>query len=160
MINSLKFENLCMKNYENKKLICNKEYKQKIELRITKILYINQKLLKIFINNDYCYTINTQNLETKKSIEESTIIKLENNSSKSSHNYYISENHMNSFIINKRDKLILKGGFWDNRIEDNSISSSSKVESVFKIYYVSNIGPICIMTFSEEENIIICGTKL
>ena len=82
VINSLKYENLCMKNYENKKLTCNKEYKQKIEPRITKILYINQKLLKIFINNDYCYTINTQNLETKKSIEESTIIKLENNSSK------------------------------------------------------------------------------
>ena len=67
---------------------------------------------------------------------------------------------MNSFIINKRDNFILKGGFWDNRIEYNSIPSSSKVESVFKIYYVSNTGPICIMTFSEEENIIICGTKL
>ena len=160
VINSLKYENLCMKNYENKKLTCNKEYKQKIEPRITKILYINQKLLKIFINNDYCYTINTQNLETKKSIEESTIIKLENNSSKFSPNYYISENNMNSFIINKRDNFILKGGFWDNRIEYNSIPSSSKVESIFKIYYVSNTGPICIMTFSEEENIIICGTKL
>ena len=66
---------------------------------------------------------------------------------------------MNSFIINKRDNFILKGGFWDNRIEYNSIPSSSKVESVYKIYYVSNAGPICIMTFSEEENIIICGTK-
>ena len=86
-----------MKNYENKKLTCNKEYKQKIEPRITKISDINQKLLKIFISNDYCYTINIQNLETIKSIEESTIIKLENNSSKFSPNY----------IINKRNKFNL-----------------------------------------------------
>ena len=65
----------------------------------------------------------------------------------------------NSFIINKKEKYILKSGFWDNRIEYNSIPSSSKEESISKTFYPSKGGPICTMSFSEEENILICGTK-
>ena len=159
IIDSQKYENFCSKNYENSKLTYNKDYKQIIDPKITKILYINQKLLKIFINNDYYYNINIQNFETKGTIEESHLIKLENNSSKYAPSYKIS-NNSKSFIINKKDNYILKSGFWDNRIEYNTIPSSTKEESNMKIFYPTNRGPITIMEYLEEENILVCGTKL
>ena len=159
IIESQKYENLNSKNYENKKLSSNKDYKQIIEPKITKIIYLNQKLLRIFINNDYYYNINIQNYEIKVAIEESNIFKLENNSNKFASNFQIA-NNPNSFIINKKDNYILKAGFWDNRIEYNSIPLSSKEEPIIKTFYTSKGGPITIMSYSEEENILICGTKL
>ena len=158
VIESQRYENYCSKNYENKKLSYSKEYKQIIEPKITKIICVNQKLLQIFINNDYYYNINLQNYETKGTIEESNLYKLENNSSKFAPNFQISDNN-NSFIINSKEKYILKSGFWDNRIEFNSIPSSSKEESISKIFYPLYGGPIVTMAFSEEENILVCGTK-
>jgi hypothetical protein len=88
IIKSHKDENLNSKNYENKKLSSNKDYKQIIEPKITKIIYLNQKLLRIFINNDYYYNINIQNYEIKVAIEESNIFKLENNSNKFASNWF------------------------------------------------------------------------
>ena len=158
VIESQRYENYCSKNYENKKLSYSKEYKQIIEPKITKIICVNQKLLQIFINNDYYYNINLQNYEIKGTIEESNLYKLENNSSKFAPNFQISDNN-NSFIINSKEKYILKSGFWDNRIEFNSIPSSSKEESISKIFYPLYGGPIVTMAFSEEENILVCGTK-
>ena len=157
IIESVRYENYCSKNYENKKLSYNKEYKQIIEPKITRIICLSHKLLQIFINNDYYYNINIQNFETKGTIEESNLYKLENNSSKFAPSFKISDN--NSFIINIKEKYILKSGFWDNRIEYNSIPSSSKEESIFKTFYPLYGGPIVIMTFSEEENMVVCGTK-
>ena len=158
-IKSQRYENYCVKNYENRKLTSCKDYKQAIEPMITKIICLNQKLLQIFINNEYCYTINLQNFETKGTIEESNLYKLDNYSSKFAPNYQIT-NNMNSFVINKTEKYILKAGFWDNRIEYNTIPSSSKEESINKVYYTLYGGPIVNMVISEEENILVCGTKL
>ena len=43
-------------------------------------------------------------------------------------------NNSKSFIINKKDNYILKSGFWDNRIEYNTIPLSAKEESNMKIF--------------------------
>ena len=158
IIESQRYENYCSKNYENKKVTYCKDYKQIIEPKITKIICLSHKLLQVFINNDYYYTINIQYYETKGTIEESNLFKLENISSKYAPSYQMS-GIMNNFIVNKKEKYILKSGFWDSRIEYNSIPSSSKEESVNKVFYTLYGGPITIMSFSEEENILICGTK-
>ena len=157
-IESQKIENYSVKNYENKKLSYNKEYKQIIEPRISKIVCINYKLLEVFINNNYYYTINLQNYDTKGTIEESNLFKIENNSSKFAPNLHVIDN-LNTFVISKKGNYIFKAGFWDNRIEYNSISLSSKNEPVCKAFYPLYSGPIVKMVLSEEENILVCGTK-
>ena len=160
VILSQKYESFSSKNYDNKKLTSNQDYNQIIEPKITRIIYLNQKNIRLFINNDYYYNINLANYETKGTIEESNIFKLENNSTKFAANYQIS-NNSNIFIVNKKDNYVLKSGFWDNRIEYNTIPSSTKEEPIFKTFYTpKNLGPITLMNYSEEENIIICGTKL
>ena len=154
-----KYNFFSTKNYDNNKNSYNKEIHQVIEPLITKIICVNPKLLKIFLNNNYYYTINLQNHETKGIIEESNIFKIENNSSKFSPNYQIINNKLH-FISYQNDKYILKSGFWDNRIEINSIPSAPKEEPITTNYYLQYGGPISSMQISEDEKYLLCGTKL
>ena len=68
VLESQKFNNFSSKYYENHKNTYNKEFLQTIEPTITKIICANPKLLKIFLNNNYYYTINLQNHENKGTI--------------------------------------------------------------------------------------------
>jgi WD40 repeat protein len=159
ILETQKYNFFSTKNYENTKNTYNKEIHQIIEPIITKIICVNPRLLKIFINNNYFYTINLQNHETKGIVEESNISKIENNSSKYAPNYQIINNKLN-FISYQNDKFILKSGFWDNRIEINSIPSAPKEEPMATNYYLQYGGPISSMQMSEDEKYLLCGTKL
>jgi WD40 repeat protein len=63
------------------------------------------------------------------------------------------------FIIFGHNKYIIKGGFWDGRIEINVINSDSKEEkdNVFYSIYVEE-GPVIVMEISKDENLLLCGT--
>ena len=159
ILETQKYNFFSTKNYENQKNTYNKEMHQVIEPIITKIICVNPRLLKIFLNNNYYYTINLQNHETKGIIEESNIFKIENNSSKYAPNYQIINNKLH-FINYQNDKFILKAGFWDSRIEINSIPSAPKEEPIISNYYLQYGGPISSMQLSENEKYLLCGTKL
>ena len=159
VLESQKYNNFSSKYYENHKNTYNKEFHQTIEPEITKIICVNPKLLKIFLNNNYYYTINLQNHENKGTIEESNIFKIENNSSKFAPSYQISKNKLN-LIIYQDEKYIIKSGFWDNRIEINSIPSAPKEEPIISNFYLLHSGPISSMQMSEDEHFLLCGTKL
>ena len=158
VLESQKYNYFSSKNYDNLKNTFNKEFHQVIEPIITKIICINPKLLKIFINNNFYYTINLQNHETKGIIEESNISNLENYSSKYAPNYQITKNKLN-FIIYNNNKYIIKAGFWDSRIEINSIPSVPKEEPISNNIYLLYGGPISAMQMSEDEKYLLCGTK-
>ena len=159
VLESQKYNYFSTKYYENPKNTYNKEFHQVIEPIITKIICVNPKLLKIFINNNYFYTINLQNHENKGTIEESNISKLDNNSSNFAPSYQMSKNKLN-FIIYQNYKYILKSGFWDNRIEINSIPSAPKEEPINTNCYLLYGGPISVMKMSDDEKYLLCGTKL
>ena len=147
------------KYYENYKNSYCKEYKQVVEPKITKIICINPKLLKIFINNSYFYTINLQNHENKGIIEESNLFKIENISSKYAPNYQISKDNLCCKIYNN-GKYIVKAGFWDGRIEINTIPSAPKEECIYNNIYLIYGGPVVTMEMTQDEEYLLCGTKL
>jgi WD40 repeat protein len=54
---------------------------------------------------------------------------------------------------------MIKGGFWDGRLEINSIINGPKEEPYSTCIFPS-CGPIIIMAMPKNEQILICGTKL
>ena len=158
-IESQRYNLFSTKYYENNKNSYNKNIHQIVEPAITKIICKNTKILKIFLNYNYYYTINLQNYENKGIIEESNISKIENYSSKYASTYQINENKL-PFIIYNNDKYILKAGFWDNRLEINSIPTAPKEEPIINNIYLLYGGPISTMQMSDDEKFLLCGTKL
>jgi WD40 repeat protein len=158
-IESQRYNLFSTKYYENNKNSYNKNIHQIVEPAITKLICKNTKILKIFLNYNYYYTINLQNYENKGIIEESNISKIENYSSKYASTYQIIENKL-PFIIYNNDKYILKAGFWDNRLEINSIPTAPKEEPIINNIYLLYGGPISTMQMSDDEKFLLCGTKL
>ena len=159
IIESQKYNFFSTKNYENQKNSLNKDVSQVIEPIITKIICINPKLLKVFINNNYFYTINLQNHENKGMIEESNIFNIENISTKYAPNCQIINKKL-PFIIYQNGKYIIKGGFWDSRLEINSIPTGPKEEAISTSFDILYGGPISTIQMSDDEKYLLCGTKL
>ena len=158
IIETQKYKLFSDKLYENPKNTFNKEIQQVVQPIISKIIFVNQKLLKIFINDKYYYTMNFQNHDNKGIIEESNIFKIENYSSKYAPNYQITRDKI-PFLTYKNDKYIIKAGFWDNRIEINSFPTQPKEEPISNILYILHGGPVMTLQMSEDEKYLLCGTK-
>ena len=147
--------------YENDKLTYNnKDYKQLIYPNIIAIKCINPKYLKIFTNNNSWYNIKISNNDNKLHIEEGTIYKYENNSSKFAPSYTISLNTL-PIIIYHNEKYIIKGGFWDSHLEINSLSTETdkKDETISSTIFIPYYGPIVVMKMTKNEHLLFCGTK-
>ena len=83
-------------------------------------------------------------------IEESNISKIENISSKFATNCQITKNKL-PFIIYQNGKYILKAGFWDNRLEINSIPTAPKEEPISISLDILYGGPISTFQMSEVD---------
>ena len=62
-------------------------------------------------------------------------------------------------IIYNNNKLVLKGGFWDGRIELNSIEPDSKENNISSIIFPGYDKPIVCLEMSKDENLLLCGAK-
>ena len=126
--------------------------------RITKIKAINKNELRILTNCNYWFNVKLIRNENKYLIEESSLNELFNISSK-----YGCSNIMSNIpipvIILGNSKYIIKGGFWDGRIEINVINPDSKEEKD-NINYSIHVeeGPVIFMEISKDENLLLCGT--
>ena len=161
ILESQKYKLICSKCYDNGKHTHNKEYSSEyIYPIINKIVCVSHKLLKIFTNNNYWYTIKIPNLENKNNkgiIEESNLFKYENTSSKYAPSFPMSQN--SPFIVYNNQKLVLKAGFWDNRIEITYLPQTPKDDPFYQKLYIPFGGPIVTMEISKDEKYLICGTK-
>ena len=155
-INMYKYQKLIQKLNSDYKQ--NKENENLILPRITKIKAINKNELRIFINCNYWFNLKFVRNENKYIIEESSLCELFNISSKYAPSYQIS-NIQIPIIVFGHNKYIIKGGFWDGRIEINVINSDSKEEkdNYFYSIYVEE-GPVIVMEISKDENLLLCGT--
>ena len=97
--------------------------------------------------------------EKKIKIKEKKEIKnIDNMSNIYSPNYQMSSLKEIPFIISHDNKLILKGGFWDGRLELNWISSESKEKSKSLVLFPGKIyQPIVCMKMTLDEKILIIG---
>ena len=157
-----KYKSIYEDIYKNDKVTHNKDYKQKIYPSIIAIKCINPKKLLIFTNNNYWYTIKISKHDNKLHIDETNPIHYLNNSSRFAASYPISSSSI-PFIIYHNEKYVIKGGFWDNHLEINSLpAEGDKKEKEVKIssaIFDKDCGPITIMKMTQDEKILICGTS-
>ena len=105
---------------------------------------------------------NMENKENKENIfkikEKNDIKNIENISLLYSSNYQMNLLKELPIIIYHDNKIIIKGGFWDGRLELNSLLSDNKDKIKSLVLYPGNIyQPIICMKMSLDEKILICG---
>ena len=154
-IKSAKYKRICQHFYYNKNSSSNKDYKINIYPKIAKIKCINNDYIKLITNINLYYSINVNNNDEKLPNEESELCEIENQSSKFSPSYLISGIEIPIIIYND-NKYMLKGGFWDGRVEINSITTEEKYSACI---YPNDDDPVVVMEMSKNEKYLLCGTK-
>ena len=157
-IKSAKYNTINNNNYQNHKNTSNKGIGQAIFQKIAKIIWLSNNNLRIFTNANYCYNLKYSLSNEIKLEEESNPLEIENNSNRYSSSYLISS-IKTPLIIYSNNKYMIKGGFWDGRIELNTLIHGPK-EEAYNTCIFSNCGPITCMDMTKNEHLLICGTKL
>ena len=161
IIKSNNFNNIKKKIYGNDKCNKNKYTLEKNDygnIRIIKMMQIEHNNIKVFTNTNHWYNIKYSPNSKDLSPEESSLVEVINNSSKYANSYKINDSEF-PLIIYDNWKYLLKGGFWDGRIEFNSLISEQKEELLSNTIFNSYGNCITIMELSKNENFILCGTK-
>ena len=159
-LESIKFKT---KNYKNLYKKESKNFKNEIHSfeispKIIKIKWVDNETLKIFTNTNQYYDIKYTLIDKDVTNTDLDIYNFENNSSKYAPSYQITSLNNNPFVVYGNCKYIVKGGFWDGRIELNSLPTEPKEKPISKCYYTKYGKPIITMELSEDEKYLICGT--
>ena len=154
-IKSPKYKRICTHFYYNSNSSSNKDYKINIYPKISKIRWINNNFIKLITNNNLYYSLNISKIDEKLPVEESELCEIENQSCKFSPSYLISGIDI-PIIIYGNNKYMLKGGFWDGRIEINSIVQEEKFNSCV---FPNQDDPVVVLEMSKDEKYLLCGTK-
>ena len=126
--------------------------------KIIKIKYIGINEVLLINELNIVNKMKFKNTADKFIIEEKEYFQISNVSSEYSPSFIISSVNC-PIILYNNNKYMIKGGFWDGRLEINSLTMDLKDKSYLKnIIYVKE-GPIIIMEMTEDEKILICGTK-
>ena len=138
-----------------------KQYKDSDNLilpRIIKIKAINKNEIRIFTNCNFWFNIKIIKNENKYIIEESALCELNNISSKFAPSYQIS-NIQTPIVVFGNNKFIIRGGFWDGRLEINVLNPEAKEEKDNINFCIHNQEcPVITMEISKNEDLLICGT--
>ena len=158
-------EKITFKSRNYKKLYSKKDKNNKNEIqkneiypKIIKINWVDNETLKIFTNTNQFYDIKFTIIEKDVTNSDLEIHNFENNSSKYASSYQITSLNNNTFIVYGKCKYILKGGFWDGRIEFNSIPTEPKEQPISRSIFSYYRKPIVVMEMSEDEKYLMCGT--
>ena len=154
-IKSAKYKRICEHFYYNNNSSSNKDYKINIYPKIIKIKWLKNDYIKLFTNINLYYSLKLVKVDNKISSEESELCEVENLSSRFSPSYLISGIDIPMIIYND-NKYILKGGFWDGRIE---ISSATSDEKFSFCIFPNEDDPVVVMEMTKDENYLLCGTK-
>ena len=162
IMKSNNFNTIKKKLYGNDKCSKNKEYaldkNEYGNIRIIKMKQIEHNNIKVLTNTNQWYNIKYSPNSKDLSAEESNLNDIDNNSSKFANSYKINDAEF-PIIIYDNWKYLIKGGFWDGRIESNSLMVEQK-EDIFSNTIFTNLGGcITIMEISKDENFLLCGTK-
>ena len=167
-MNLAKFKSLKNKEYENHKFASDKLYKEDnlTYLKISKISFIDNDKLKIFTNKNQWCTIKLETDEITNSnnnilkIEESNFNNYSNNSTKYACSYMISDIEIPIIVYNDNQNII-KGGFWDGRLELNITNIDNREDQLLQsqTFFNPDYSPITTMEIPKSEKLLFCGTK-
>ena len=167
-IKSNRFTALESKKYQNDKLSNDPMYKEEnvysSHLKIIKIACLDGERIKIFTNKSHWYVIKIEeedfiNNNNFLKIEESNYYKFQNNSNKYACSYMISDIE-NPVIVFNNSQCLLKGGFWDGRLELNNLNLDTKEDPILlaQTIFNPNYSPIVVMEKAKSEKFLFCGT--
>ena len=152
----IKYDEIVKKIYVNKSI--NKEYEEQIYPKIVKIKWIGYNELLLLNNLNYLSKLKYKRTsEGKHVIEEKIIINAINISSKYAPSYLMSQKNP-LIIFYNNNKYMIKGGFWDGRIEINTLIIDPKEKHDSHYIFIKE-GPIVAMEMTSDEKILLCGTK-
>ena len=158
-------EKITFKSKNYKKLYSKKDKNNKNEIqkneiypKIIKISWVDNETLKIFTNTNQFYDIKYTIIEKDVTSSDLDIHNFENTSSKYASSYQITSLNNNAFIVYGNFKYIIKGGFWDGRLEFNSIPTEPKEQPISKSIFSHYGKPIVVMEMSDDEKYLMCGT--
>ena len=150
------------KNLINIKLVKKNEKPFNEEIINIKLVdNIDNNILKIFTNTNNWYDIQFTIQEKKITIDDIKIQPYQSNSSIYDSSYRINSLKNNTFIVYGNTRYIFKGGFWDGRLEFNSIPKEKKDQKeppIAKCIFSQYSKPIIVMELSDDEKYLICGT--
>ena len=155
----LRYDEIIKKIYTNKSL--NKEYEEQIYPKIIKIKYLATNELLLMNNLNYITRLKFRKADKEKFvIDEKPIVQAMNTSSKYAPSYLIS-NQNPPIIFYDKNKYMIKGGFWDGRLEINTIIIEPKEkEKHYTNFIFISEGPIITMEMTKDEKYLLCGTKI
>ena len=166
-INSTKFSTLKNKYYENYKYSNDPKYKEEnldfSYLKISKIISIENLLLKIFTNKGHFYEIKIEDEDSNDNnfvkITENSYYKYQNNSNNYACSYRMSDIKTPIVVYNNTQSLI-EGGFWDGRLEINNFNLEKTNDMSLQIQTIFNpdFSPITTIEYSMREKIFLCGS--
>ena len=148
----------------------NNEYVNKTINQIISIKIVSNHNLKIFTNTNKYFNLQTKKEKKEKkekkdkkdkkeaNEDKENICSIENTSSIYAANYQISS-IQTPIIVYNSNKLMIKGGFWDGRLELNSIQADVKEDKVSSMIFPGYGQPIVCMKMSKDEKLLVCGTK-
>ena len=130
--------------------------------KIIGMKYINnsfQNSLIIFTNLNYIYEIKLDDLKNPNIKKVKLLCQLNNNSSEYSCSYMMSNLNKTPFIVYWNFKYAIKGGFWDGRLELNSINILQNEPNVSKCFFHPRYEPITFMKMINDKSYLFCGSK-
>ena len=125
---------------------------------IINVKWIDNDSLRVFTNDNKWYNIQFTILDKKIMSNDSDINSFQNYSSAYAPSYQMSSLKSNPFIVYGNSKYIIKGGFWDGRLELNTIPTEPKEKPIYSCIFSKYLMPINVMELSDDEKILICGT--
>ena len=150
-----KYEEIQKKLYTNNTL--NKDYIEQIFPKIIKIKWIGYNELLLLNNTNFITRLKFKKSSEKYIVDEKNILQVMNISSKFAPSYIISEQNQ-PIIFYNNNKYMIKGGFWDGRIEINTILLEPKEIPISNYIYIKE-GPVVVLEMTKDEKILLCGTK-
>ena len=148
------YEDISKKAYK----LINKENNKFNFPKIIKLKCIGFNEILLINEINYVNKIRLKNTADKIIIEEKEYFQIPNISSEYMPSFNISSINFPIILYNK-NKYMIKGGFWDGRIEINSLIIDSKEKSYAKNILYTEEGPIIVMQMTTDEKMLICGTK-
>ena len=167
-IRSNKFSSLKSQNYENHKYSRDQSYKEEnlkiSHLKIIKIIPLDNLSIRIITNQGYFYDIkieddnSTKNNMLKIVENPNPFYEYKNNSTKFACSYSMSK--IDTPLTVYKNQFLIKGGFWDGRLEINNLFSekTQDINEQGQTYFDSYFSPITIIECSKEQPILFCGT--
>ena len=166
-INSNKFSILKSKHYENYKYSADPIYKDESAnlsfLKISKIMPVDNLKIRIFTNKGHWFEIKIEDDNTSENTSlkftESNYNKFQNNSNKYACSYRMS-NIETPIVVYNNNQSIIKGGFWDGRLEINNLNLEKNNDITLQVQTIFNpdLSPITHIDYSSKEKTFICGS--